>query len=54
MILGLGNILGAGQVSDIGPPEGSLPADAYQQPISEGDEGYWRSGAGGYYQEPLP
>lgn len=33
-------------------PPGSIPADAYQQPVAEGDDYYWRTRSGGYYQIP--
>lgn len=35
-------------------PGGALPADAYQEPEANGDEGYWFTSAGGFYQEPEP
>jgi hypothetical protein len=35
-----------------GLPEGDLPADAYQRPEAAGDEGYWHTVSGGYYQQP--
>ncbi len=33
---------------------GPLPLDAYQEPISIGNDGYYRRPSEGYYQEPLP
>jgi hypothetical protein len=33
-------------------PDGEMPADAYTQPEAQGDGGYYRFSAEGYYQEP--
>ena len=45
--LGLGN-QSAGAIA----PDGELPADGYQEPEARGDDGYYRTAAGGYYQAP--
>ena len=46
----------ARQISAVGAatiaPDGELPADGYQEPEARGDDGYYRTAAGGYYQAP--
>ena len=54
MILGLALSPAMGPNRSTSAPTGALPADAYQQPIAEGNEGYWRWQDDGYFQEPLP
>lgn len=38
----------------LGRPPEEIPADAYLQPIPEGDDAYWRYRNEGYFQEPEP
>jgi len=42
-----------GLAQDPAAPSGALPADAFQQPLADGDEGYWRFAGDGYFLEPL-
>ena len=52
MILGILLKIGGAVLKSIAQPAGDLPADAYQQPETDGDQGYWSYRGEGYYQEP--
>ena len=56
MMLGLtASLVGAGSVTiSLGRPPEEIPADAYLEPLSEGDDAYWRYRSEGYFQEPEP
>ena len=55
MMLGLStSLVSTGVIRSTEIPPGSLPADAYQEPIANGNEGYWSYQLEGFYQEPEP
>lgn len=47
-------VAAAGSTVAIARPPGEIPADAYQEPESTGDDSYWSKRAEGYFQEPEP
>lgn len=47
-------IAAAGTTAALARPPEEIPADAYLEPESVGDDAFWRKRNDGYFQEPEP